>query len=1017
MALHASEDNVAVTVDELHRTMIRQMAAVFAPRYRSKADLARHEDVARQVCDVLSAITVEPLAEDTWSTLMMVIFEATEVMTRSDASVALHKKLLNALFTVVLRSARCDLASWRLLAQLYPTWCGRTDDAVLAWSSTLVYLTARLKAVLFGAAAAEEDLPASAAAQTLPTEFLYFAWYRTLRLVADPSALDKPETFGLAVEGIAKVVDMLIAVGRPRAIKPDTQAPVITTAPDIASMLHLFLPWLLAAARRSEQGFHRGRALAAATLCKIFALRGRVPRQDDLVHFLSVGLAHLDGPLEKDAAASALVSNLHVVIPARVVDTLVPPPSLLIRLRQGLVARPPRSLLAALLPIPSVLGRALLRQWTPVRASNRRAVVAGDEESGEDDDGVPARDRSSTIPAEVDGLHAARRWLREFVEGGETQTLARLVRPLSDLVLAGPCPWTIAVFIFEYAHSHGELVHRAVDELIERLITGPIGAAAALACIVPLGDSVVDEPAKVRLFAALARVVGDANETNAAAAVDCMTRWLADCPSSLHQGDVRDVVLRAIAKSPARTEPLVAALLRLGRTRDQATIASEQEVVAGGASATVYVLGKRTLATVFPRSDIVIFRDAYGKSAWQLDAGRLSARASDGPSVSVVSRWRVAAATAVASQRPRPRVESGGTNMTMADVLARVASADTFQDVIDVPHDFVAAHRQFCRLDLSIVDDGNESETASTAATMTSSSAISSDEDDEDMEFVSVDVDDERELPALKTPFVSSRRLLAHLGCLSNAREVAELRAGAKLDRSLRMLDKMPERSTHKIGVVYVGPGQGDDQSAILANEQGSDAFRSFLASLGWNVDLVRHTGYMGGLDRRQLAGRHAPYYCDSACEVMFHAPTLMPNSASDAQQIHKKKHVGNDMVNIVWIEAERDYQPFTITSKFNHVTIMLEPVRDVPSLTRVRIHIKASERGKLGPFGPLQDNVLVSNRVLGPLVRATAVAADLAVKRTLGYRPPSELRQSLIDEMLERYELTAATPASRLWK
>ena len=46
------------------------------------------------------------------------------------------------------------------------------------------------------------------------------------------------------------------------------------------------------------------------------------------------------------------------------------------------------------------------------------------------------------------------------------------------------------------------------------------------------------------------------------------------------------------------------------------------------------------------------------------------------------------------------------------------------------------------------------------------------------MEFASVDVDDERELPALKTPFVSSRRLLAHLGCLSNAREVAELRAG-----------------------------------------------------------------------------------------------------------------------------------------------------------------------------------------------------------------------------------------------
>lgn len=92
-----------------------------------------------------------------------------------------------------------------------------------------------------------------------------------------------------------------------------------------------------------------------------------------------------------------------------------------------------------------------------------------------------------------------------------------------------------------------------------------------------------------------------------------------------------------------------------------------------------------------------------------------------------------------------------------------------------------------------------------------------------------------------------------------------------------------------KIAVIYVGPGQEDEQT-ILHNSHGSARYDAFVNSLGWEIDIATHTGYLGGLERNLTNGTRANYYCSSTLEMIFHDVTKMPTEAGDQKQLKKVK-------------------------------------------------------------------------------------------------------------------------------
>ena len=59
--------------------------------------------------------------------------------------------------------------------------------------------------------------------------------------------------------------------------------------------------------------------------------------------------------------------------------------------------------------------------------------------------------------------------------------------------------------------------------------------------------------------------------------------------------------------------------------------------------------------------------------------------------------------------------------------------------------------------------------------------------------------------------------------------------------------------------------------------------------------------------------------------EVMCHVATLLPYSPSDEQMVQKKRHIGNDLVCIIFLEGDAVFSPRAVKSQYIHVFIVVK--------------------------------------------------------------------------------------------
>lgn len=62
--------------------------------------------------------------------------------------------------------------------------------------------------------------------------------------------------------------------------------------------------------------------------------------------------------------------------------------------------------------------------------------------------------------------------------------------------------------------------------------------------------------------------------------------------------------------------------------------------------------------------------------------------------------------------------------------------------------------------------------------------------------------------------------------------------------------------------------------------------------------------------------------------EIMFHVSTMLPYSRNDTTQIQRKRHIGNDIVAIVFQEENTPFHPSMIKSSFLHVFLVVQPAQ-----------------------------------------------------------------------------------------
>nr|XP_023663724.1 GTPase-activating Rap/Ran-GAP domain-like protein 3 isoform X2 [Paramormyrops kingsleyae] len=144
-----------------------------------------------------------------------------------------------------------------------------------------------------------------------------------------------------------------------------------------------------------------------------------------------------------------------------------------------------------------------------------------------------------------------------------------------------------------------------------------------------------------------------------------------------------------------------------------------------------------------------------------------------------------------------------------------------------------------------------------------------------------------------------------------------------EIQKDLLVLEEQEGSVNFKFGVLYAKDGQLTDDE-MFSNETGSENFNKFLNLLGDTISLQGWAGYRGGLDtKNDTTGIHSIYTVYQGHELMFHVSTMLPYSKENKQQVERKRHIGNDIVTIVFQEgddASPSFKPSMIRSHFTHI-------------------------------------------------------------------------------------------------
>ncbi|KAM9259560.1 LOW QUALITY PROTEIN: pecanex-like protein 3, partial [Morus bassanus] len=168
---------------------------------------------------------------------------------------------------------------------------------------------------------------------------------------------------------------------------------------------------------------------------------------------------------------------------------------------------------------------------------------------------------------------------------------------------------------------------------------------------------------------------------------------------------------------------------------------------------------------------------------------------------------------------------------------------------------------------------------------------------------------------------------------------------------TLLKLDEQGLSFQRKVGVLYCREGQASEEE-MYNNEGDGPAFAQFLGLLGTRVRL-RGSHYRAQLDTRtDSTGTHSLYTTYHGYEVMFHVSTMLPFTPSNPQQLLRKRHIGNDIVTIVFQEpGARPFSPRALRSHFQHVFIVVRAHEPCTPRTSYSVAVVRPQETPL--FGP----------------------------------------------------------------
>nr|XP_057942779.1 rap1 GTPase-activating protein 2-like isoform X2 [Doryrhamphus excisus] len=230
--------------------------------------------------------------------------------------------------------------------------------------------------------------------------------------------------------------------------------------------------------------------------------------------------------------------------------------------------------------------------------------------------------------------------------------------------------------------------------------------------------------------------------------------------------------------------------------------------------------------------------------------------------------------------------------------------------------------------------------------------------------------------------------------------------------------DEHEVNSTFKFGVIFQCFGQVSEEELFRNNEE-TPAFQEFLQLLGDTVELQDFKGFRGGLDvSHGQTGSQSVYTVHRQQEIMFHVSTKLPFTEGDTQQLQRKRHIGNDIVAVVFQEEATPFVPDMIASNFLHAFVLVQVADPCSENTSYKVSVTARE--DVPAFGPMLPNPSVFKK--GPEFRefllTKLINAELACYKSVRFarleeRTRAALLDTLQDELQRRSQRMLGLTAS----
>ncbi|XP_008049148.2 signal-induced proliferation-associated protein 1, partial [Carlito syrichta] len=236
-------------------------------------------------------------------------------------------------------------------------------------------------------------------------------------------------------------------------------------------------------------------------------------------------------------------------------------------------------------------------------------------------------------------------------------------------------------------------------------------------------------------------------------------------------------------------------------------------------------------------------------------------------------------------------------------------------------------------------------------------------------------------LPTGSPRGLSPKKLLEHVAPRLSPTCLRLGSASPKVPRTLLTLDEQVLSFQRKVGILYCRAGQGSEEE-MYNNQDAGPAFTQFLKLLGDVVRLKGFESYRAQLDTKtDSTGTYSLYTTYQDHEIMFHVSTMLPYTPNNQQQLLRKRHIGNDIVTIVFQEpGSKPFSPTTIRSHFQHVFLVVRAQAPCTSHTSYRVAVsRTQDTPAFGPALPKGGGPFAANADFRAFLLAKALNGEQA--------------------------------------